>query len=86
MIALLRLVLMIVVGLTVIAVCLWFWCRAGARDRLEAEWARTRPPLPLHRYVKNGLDDRKPRLIRRLILGVYVAPITLLAVLVWTFN
>ncbi len=86
MIVLLRLVLMIAVGLTVIAVCLWFWYRAGERDRLEAEWERTRPPLPQHRYVQNGLDDYKPRLMRRLIWGVYVAPLSLLVLLIWTFN
>ena len=86
MIVLLRLILVLGVSLTVIAVCLWFWHRAGLRDRLEAEWERTRPPLPRHRYVQNGLDADKPRLMRRLVWGVYVAPLICLALLVWTFN
>ena len=67
-------------------VCLWFWVRAGARARLEAEWERERPPLPRHTHVEIGLAAGRDALRRRLILGVYAAPLATVAALVLWLN
>ena len=86
MIGLLRLVIGLLVVLTVIYWCLVFYFRAGERDRLEREWRETRPPLPMERYVENGIADYKGSLRRKLLWGVYVVPITLVVGLVWYIN
>lgn len=72
--------------LTVVYACLWLWIRAGERARLEAEWARERPPLPRHTHVAIGLAAGRDALRRRLVLGVYVVPVAVMAVLAGWFN
>ncbi|CTQ33655.1 hypothetical protein [Jannaschia rubra] len=84
--ALLKLTIPVLAGLTVIYWCLTMWFRAGERQRLEARWERDRPPLPQHTYVRNGIRDYDAGLRRRLVLGVYVVPIACLAVLIYAIN
>lgn len=76
MIPIARLLLVLVVALTVVYVSLWFYFRAGMRERLAEKWTRDRPPLPEHTFVANGLRDYEPPLRRKLFLGVYVIPLT----------
>lgn len=86
MLGLLRLLAFLIGCLTVIYVCLWFWLRAGARVRLEAEWDRKRPPLPRHTHVRIGLAAERDALRRRLIWGVYVIPVTVFLALAGWLN
>ena len=84
--ALLRLTALLLALLTVVYACLWAWVRAGQRARLEAEWARERPPLPRHTHVAIGLDARRPALRRRLVLWVYAVPVAVVAAAVLWFE
>ncbi|TFL17295.1 hypothetical protein [Jannaschia formosa] len=72
-----RLLIVLAVALTVVYISLWFYARAGLKERLQEQWAQERPPLPEHTFVENGLRDATPHLRRKLILGVYVFPLTL---------
>ncbi|MDB2406927.1 hypothetical protein N9W17_00120 [Jannaschia sp.] len=76
MIPISRFVLALAVVLTVVYVSLWFYFRAGARDRLAGVWARDRPPLPEHTFVETEMRAYEPVLRRKLIVGVYVIPLT----------
>ncbi|PWJ12084.1 hypothetical protein [Jannaschia seohaensis] len=77
MIPISRLLLVLVVALTVVFVSLWFYFRAGERERLAEQWAREQPPLPEHTHIENGLRAYEGGLRRKLILGVYVVPLAL---------
>ena len=86
MFGLLRLAAILLIGLTVIYWCLVFYFRAGERERLEREWHETQPPLPMERFVENGIDAYKGSLRRKLLWGVYVVPITLICGLIYYVN
>ncbi len=86
MFGLLRLAVMLLIALTVIYACLWFWIRAGKRDRLEHAWERDRPPLPRHTYVDNGLREYGASLRWRLLFGVYIVPIAAICTLIYVVN
>ena len=78
-----RMLALILFVLTALFACFWLYLRAGQRAALEAEWRRDQPPLPMDRYVQNGLEARAPTLRRTLALAVYVAPLTVLAGVIW---
>jgi len=84
--AVIRLFIIVLVVLTVIYVSLSFYSRAKARDRLEAEWDAGDKPGPREAYVKNGLADYDGWLRRKLILGVYVVPLGLVALIIYLVN
>lgn len=84
--ALARLFLIAFVILTVIYISLSFYSRARARDRLEAEWDAGDKSGPREAYVQNGLADYDGSLRRRLILGVYVVPMCLVALIIYVVN
>ena len=86
MLALLRLIFMLLLILTAIYWSLVLWLRAAERDRLEREWQEVRPPLPLHRFVENGMRDYRGSLRRKLLWGVYVVPLGLIALLIYLVN
>ena len=86
MLGLLRLAVILLVALTVIYWCLVFYFRAGERERLEREWHATQPPMPMERYVANGIDAYKGSLRRKLLWGVYVVPIALIGTLIYLVN
>ena len=86
MIGLVRLVAILLVILTVIYWCLVFYFRAGERARLEQEWHDTQPPLPMERFVRNGIDDYKESLRRKLLWGVYVVPLGAMCLLIYLVN
>ncbi|GIT89666.1 hypothetical protein JANAI62_08490 [Jannaschia pagri] len=86
MLGLLRLVLFLTIGLSVVYVSLVFWFRAGEAERLKAEWAQSQPPLPEHTFVANGLRTYLQRLHPKLILGVYIVPITVVCGVVLYLN
>ena len=81
--AVLRLFAVMLAFLALTYACLWMYHRAAQRERLAAEWRRTRPPLPEHRFVENGLAAGARALRTRLVLGCFVAPIALFGVVVW---
>lgn len=86
MIGLARLFIGLMIVLTIIYWCLVFYFRAGERDRLEKEWHETQPPLPMERFVENGIEEYKSSLRRKLLWGVYIVPIGLICGLVYLIN
>ena len=86
MIGALRILLMVFVVLTVIYVCLSLYSRAVRRDKLEAEWDEGGIETPRETFVQAGLREYDSSLRRKLILGVYVVPITLICLIIYLTN
>ncbi|SDZ01395.1 hypothetical protein SAMN05444004_10539 [Jannaschia faecimaris] len=86
MFGLIRLFAILMVLLTVIYWALVFYCRAGERDRLEAEWEAEQPPLPRHTFVENGIREYQRSLRRKLLWGVYILPIGAICALIYFVN
>jgi hypothetical protein len=81
-----RLILILAVALTVVYWSLWKFIQAGQKERLAEEWRREQPPLPEHTHVEIGLRRRAPATHRKLVIGVYVVPLTVTAVVIYLFN
>ncbi|MBR9844425.1 MAG: hypothetical protein GYB25_14795 [Rhodobacteraceae bacterium] len=86
MFALLRLSVIGFVVLTIIYVALSFYSRAVRRDKLEAEWDEEGMTGDKEAWVDEGLEDYDGSLRRKLILGVYIVPVTLVIVLIYFVN
>ena len=86
MFAFLRLAVIGLIVLTVIYVCLSFYSRAVRRGKLEAEWDETGMTGDRDAFIEEGLRDYDGSLRRKLILGVYIIPITLVAALIYFTN
>jgi len=94
MIALLRLAGLLFVVLTVIYVSVSLYDRSLRRERLEKRWdsRHTPGPLPPDRpqdraeFIARGLSRYDRSVRRRLLLLVYVIPVTVIAFLVWIVN
>ena len=84
--ALVRLLFIAFVVLSVIYLLLSLYSRARARDRLEAEWDAGDFDIPRDNYVRAGLTDYDGSLRRKLILGVYVVPMSLVCIIVYLVN
>jgi hypothetical protein len=81
-----RLVFALLVISTIVYVSLWFYARAAQRERLERQWEEEGRPGNRDLYVQEGLDSERYTLRRRLLLGVYAVPFTVLAVVVYFAN
>ncbi|MEP1587544.1 MAG: hypothetical protein ABJR46_04050 [Tateyamaria sp.] len=84
--ALVRLLFIAFVVLSVIYLSLSLYSRARAKDRLEAEWDAGDFDIPRDNYVGAGLTDYDGSLRRKLILGVYVVPMSLVCIIVYLVN
>ncbi len=86
MLALLRLSVIGFVVLTIIYVALSFYSRAVRRGKLEAEWDEEGMTGDKEAWVDQGLEEYDGSLRRKLILGVYIVPVTLVIVLIYFVN
>ncbi|MCJ7874213.1 hypothetical protein Q4577_09100 [Marinovum sp. 2_MG-2023] len=89
MLGFLRLSFIGFVVLTIVYVCLSLYSRAVRRDKLEAEWeaeGMQGDDDAKEAFVKSGLTDYDGSLRRKLILGVYVVPVTLIAAVIYFTN
>lgn len=86
MIALVRLSVIGFVVLTVIYVALSFYSRAVRRGKLEAEWDEEGMTGDRDAWIDEGLREYDHSLRRKLILGVYIVPVTLVIVLIYFVN
>ena len=86
MFALLRLGVIGFVVLTIIYVSLSFYSRAVRRGKLEAEWDEEGMTGDKEAWVDEGLEDYDGSLRRKLILGVYIVPVTLVMLLIYFVN
>jgi hypothetical protein len=81
-----RLVFILLVVATIAYVCLWYYLRAAQRERLEQAWEEAGRPGSRELFVQEGLDSERYALRRRLLLGVYVVPFAIVAVVVYIAN
>ena len=81
-----RLVFALLVLSTIVYISLWFYARAAQRERLESQWEEEGRPGNRDLYVQEGLESERYALRRRLLLGVYAVPFTVLAVVVYFAN
>ena len=85
MLAGLRFVIFAFVVLSAIYLCLSLYARAARREKLEDEWAEHRDGVR-EEFVARGMASYQPGLRRRLVLGVYAAPLALFVFLVFATN
>lgn len=86
MFALARLAVIGFVVLTVIYVCLSLYSRASRRGKLKEEWEEEGMTGDRDAFIKEGLQDYDSSLRRKLILGVYIVPVTLVIVIIYLTN
>lgn len=86
MLALARLILIGGVFLTLIYVALSMWSRRVRAGKLRREWEDTGRTGDRDTFVEEGLRDYDVSLRRKLILGVYVIPVTLVSVIIYLTN
>ncbi len=86
MIAPLRLIFMLLIVLTVIYIVLSLWSRSVRRRKLNEYWDRKGLTGDRDAFVQRGLRQYDNSIRRKLLLGVYVVPLVLIAVLVFVTN
>ena len=86
MFAMARLFVIGFVVLTIVYVSLSFYSRAVRRDKLRKEWDEEIGTGDREAFVAEGLRDYDGSLRRKLILGVYVVPVCLVALIIYLVN
>ena len=91
MFAIARLLFMGFIVLTIIYVFLSLYSRAQRRSKLKAQWTLEGLDDQDTRgdqddYVQKGLEEYDDSVRRKLILGVYVIPTLLIAVIIYLTN
>ena len=74
------------VVLTVIYIVLSLYSRAVRRRKLKEWWDEEGQPGDLETYIDNGLEEYDSSLRRKLILGVYIIPFTVMCVIIYLTN
>jgi hypothetical protein len=86
MIGFIRLVVMGFVALTVVYVCLSFYSRAVRRSKLRKKWYDGKQLVDRDTFVQRGLERYDGSIRRKLILGVYLVPMVVVAVIIYLTN
>jgi Ca2+/Na+ antiporter len=86
MFALGRLLVIGFLVLSVVYICLSLYSRAVRKDKLEAEWDEEIREGDREAFVKAGLEEYDGSLRRKLILGVYVVPLSLMTAIIYFTN
>lgn len=86
MVAFARLVIIGFIVLSVIYFFLSLYSRAVRRGKLEAQWDDEGGPGTRDEFIRNGLEDYNGSLRRKLILGVYVVPSVIVALIIYFTN
>ncbi len=86
MIALIRLLVFGFLALSVVYVSLSLYSRSVRRGKLEAEWDEEIKEGDRDEFVKEGLLEYDGSLRRKLILGVYVIPISIISFIIYATN
>lgn len=81
-----RVFFIVFIVLSIIYISLSLYSRSRARARLEEEWAEGPQDLPQDAYVKAGLVAYDSSLRRKLILGVYIVPMGIVALIIYLTN
>lgn len=86
MLALLRFAVPLIIFLTVVYVGLSLYSRNVRRGKLEAHWDRKQLKGNRDAFIKLGLRKYDGSIRRKLIWGVYIVPVVVIAVLVYVTN
>lgn len=86
MFAMFRLFFILMIVLTIVYVCLSLYSRAVRRGKLKAQWEAEGRQGDRDAFVEAGLKEYDGSLRRKLILGVYIVPISAIALLVYVTN
>jgi Ca2+/Na+ antiporter len=81
-----KLLLVLLVVLTVVYVSLSLWSRAVRREQLERRWDEEGRSGDREAYVEAGLEEYDGSVRRKLLLGVYVVPLAVVAAIVYLVN
>lgn len=82
----LRLLLILLGALTVVFFALSFYSRSVRREKLENHWHTKGLTGSKDAFIQRGLKKYDGSLRRKLILGVYVVPLTFIAIVVYVTN
>ena len=86
MVAMFRLMFIGFLVLSVVYLALSFYARTGKRRALQDEFAESGAAGDAEAFVQRGLQDYEKRLRRKLILGVYVVPLGVVALMIYLTN
>lgn len=81
-----RLFIILFFVLTVIYVSLSLYSRSVRKDKLEEEWFQEGRPGNRDAFVKAGLEEYNNSLRKKLLLGVYVIPFSLIIIIIYVQN
>ncbi len=81
-----RLVIMLFVVLTVIYVSLSFYSRSVRKSKLRKKWYEGKQLVDRDTFVQRGLERYDGSIRRKLIMGVYVVPVVVIAVIIYLTN
>ncbi len=86
MAALAKLVVIGFIVLTVIYVSLSLYSRSVRKSKLAEWWEEEGRPGDREAYIDAGLKDYEGSLRRKLIWGVYIVPVTVVALIIYFTN
>ncbi len=86
MFAMIRLMAIGFVVLTVIYIVLSLWSRSVRKKKLEEWWEEEGQPGDLDNYIDRGLEEYDSSLRRKLILGVYIIPFSVMCIIIYLTN
>ncbi len=81
-----RILIVMIVALSIIYVCLFFYLRSGARMRLEEDWVQEGRPGDRDDWVEERVAPAMARIRVWLVVAVYVMPVVGLTAFVWLTN
>ncbi len=81
-----RLLFILFLVLTIVYVCLSMYSRATRKRKLEDRYHQDGMPGDKETFIREGLEEYDGSIRRKLILGVYVLPLTGIAILIYVTN
>ena len=81
-----RVAIVMLVALTVVYVCMFYYLRSGARMRLEEEWVGAGRPDTQEEWINARIGAAVGRIRVWLVICVYVIPMAGLVAFVWLTN
>lgn len=81
-----RVAIVMLVALTVVYFCMFFYLRSGARMRLEEDWIGEGRPGDREAWIDERIAPAVARIRVWLVVCVYVMPVVGLTAFVWLSN
>ncbi|UWQ96349.1 hypothetical protein [Gymnodinialimonas sp. 57CJ19] len=81
-----RTAIVMLVALSVVYICMFFYLRSGARMRLEEDWVHEGRPGDREAWIDERIAAKVSRIRVWLVVCVYVMPVIGLVAFVWLSN